>query len=366
MVVLALIAGGTLAGTAAFAVFFAQGTAFYVRDGLYTKVQTLSFGNFDRFRTSALMVRLNADVNNIANAIMYAVLLTLYAPFMVIIAFGLALIFTPSLVWILIVVAVLVLVIMALLVPRVFAAYDKRQEALDAVNNRLQENLSGIRVVKAFTREELEKERFAARATQLRKPAFSAAFMVALLNPILSGIAQISIAFAIGVGGIQLLEDQGIQVGEIVAFTQYLALVVTPLALVALPQHVYAPCALMEEQRTVARARWRGFVEQVHVRDGEMVATQWEELLRVLPDVEVDPALARRIVDEGHELGNHSVYHTPYTSSALASQIGPNQSIINNATGVTPIVSRAPEGRKLPSAPRSGNSSNTGPHPKAA
>ena len=51
MVVLALIAGGTLAGTAAFAVFFAQGTAFYVRDGLYSKIQTLSFGNFDRFRT---------------------------------------------------------------------------------------------------------------------------------------------------------------------------------------------------------------------------------------------------------------------------------------------------------------------------
>ena len=85
---------------------------------------------------------------------------------MIIIAFGLALAFTPSLVWILLVVAVLVLVIMALLVPRVFAAYDKRQQALDAVNARLQENLSGIRVVKAFTREELEKERFAQRATQ--------------------------------------------------------------------------------------------------------------------------------------------------------------------------------------------------------
>ncbi|MGD8683032.1 MAG: ABC transporter permease, partial [Chloroflexota bacterium] len=233
MVILALIAGGTLAGTAAFAVFFAQGTAFYVRDGLYTKSQTLSFGNFDRFRTSALMVRLNTDVNNIANAIMYAVLLTLYAPFMVIIAFGLALLFTPSLVWILVVVAALVLVIMAFLVPRVFDAYDKRQEALDAVNSTLQENLSGIRVVKAFTREELEKERFAARATALRKPAFSAAFMVALLNPILTGIAQISVAVAIGIGGLQLLDDQGIQVGEIVAFTQYLALVVTPLALMA-------------------------------------------------------------------------------------------------------------------------------------
>lgn len=59
-------------------------------------------------------------------------------------------------------------------------------------------------------------------------------------------------------------------------------------------------------------------------------------------NVQSFPALARRIVDEGHELGNHSVYHSPYRSSALASQIGPNQSIIRNATGVTPIVSRAP------------------------
>ncbi len=234
MVVLAIIAGGTLAGTAAFAVFFAQGTAFYVRDGLYTKVQTMSFGDFDRFRTSQLMVRLNADVNNIANAVMYAVLLTLYAPFMLIIAFALALLFTPSLVWILVIVAVLVLVIMAFLIPRVFAAYDQRQEKLDGLNNRLQENLTGIRVVKAFTREGLEKERFAARATALRKPAFTAAFMVAMLNPILTGIAQISMASAIGIGGVQLLNEEGIQIGEIVAFTQYLALVVTPLALMAI------------------------------------------------------------------------------------------------------------------------------------
>jgi len=59
-------------------------------------------------------------------------------------------------------------------------------------------------------------------------------------------------------------------------------------------------------------------------------------------NVQSFPALARRIVDEGHELGNHSVYHSPYRSAALASQIGPNQSIIQNATGITPIVNRAP------------------------
>jgi len=59
-------------------------------------------------------------------------------------------------------------------------------------------------------------------------------------------------------------------------------------------------------------------------------------------NVQSFPALARRIAEEGHELGNHSVFHSPYTSSALAGQIGPNQSISRNATGVTPVVSRAP------------------------
>jgi peptidoglycan-N-acetylglucosamine deacetylase len=59
-------------------------------------------------------------------------------------------------------------------------------------------------------------------------------------------------------------------------------------------------------------------------------------------NVQSFPALARRIVDEGHEIGNHSVYHSPYRSVPLASQIGPNQSIIRNATGVTPVVHRAP------------------------
>lgn len=54
------------------------------------------------------------------------------------------------------------------------------------------------------------------------------------------------------------------------------------------------------------------------------------------------PEIARRVRDAGHELGNHSVYHRPYRASALAAQIGPNQQIIHDATGVWPVVSRAP------------------------
>ncbi|MCB0196226.1 MAG: ABC transporter ATP-binding protein [Anaerolineae bacterium] len=233
MAVLALIGGGCMAGTASYAVFFSQGTAYIIRSEVYKKIQTFSFGNFDRFRTGNLMVRLNADVLNIQNAVMYSVMLLLYAPFMILIAFVFALFTTPSLIWLMIVVAAVVLALMAFIVPQMFKAYDQRQKKLDDLNNTLQENLSGARVVKAFVRERLENDRFEQRAEAMRQPAYSAAFRVAMLSPLLAGIAQISTAFAVWVGGMQVLEQSDLSVGQVTAFMQYLSLVVTPLALMA-------------------------------------------------------------------------------------------------------------------------------------
>ena len=234
MVLLALIGGAALAGTAAFAVFFAQGTAYLIRSELYNKIQTFSFANFDQFRTGNLMVRLSTDVNNVANAVQYTVILLLYAPFMIIVAYILAIINTPGLVWILVVVTILALGIMVILVPQIFKAYDQRQKRLDNLNNTMQENLAGIRVVKAFVREDLEQEHFRGRAEDLRVPAFAAAYRVAMLNPILTAVAQIAIAVAIGYGGNQILEGAGLTLGELVTFTQYISLVVTPLAMMAI------------------------------------------------------------------------------------------------------------------------------------
>ncbi len=233
MSVLAVAGGLALAATAALAVFFAQGTAYYIRSELYHKVQTFSFGNFDQFRTGNLMVRLSTDINNVANAVRYAVLLLLYAPFMVIVAFVLGWLRTPSLLWIMVVVIVVVLAIMAFIVPQIFKAYDKRQKRLDDLNNTLQENLAGVRVVKAFVREELEKERFGERAEAMRLPAYDAAFRVALLNPVLTFIAQFFVVIAVWTGGAQVLNTTGLTLGELVTFMQYLSLVVTPLALMA-------------------------------------------------------------------------------------------------------------------------------------
>jgi len=234
MFVLALVSGLCLAGTAYFAVFFSQGTGYYIRSYLYRKIQTFSFGNYDRFRTGDMLVRLNADVVNIQNALLYMTLLLLYAPFMLLVTYVLTIMNTPSLIWVLVLVTIVVLGIMALLIPQVFRAYDERQQRLDDMNNTMQENLAGVRVVKAFVREDYEIERFAKRADALRHPAYTAAVRVAFLAPMLTGITQLGIVLALWVGGQQVLTDAGLNVGELVTFTQYLALVVAPLAMLAI------------------------------------------------------------------------------------------------------------------------------------
>jgi ATP-binding cassette subfamily B protein len=211
MLLLALLSGVSLSGTAYLAVFFSQGTGYYIRSNFYRKIQTFSFGNYDRFRTGDMLVRLNADVVNIQNALLYMTLLLLYAPFILLITYALTIMNIPSMVWVLVIVTVVVLGVMVLLIPQVFRAYDERQERLDDMNNTMQENLAGVRVVKAFVREDYEVERFGQRANALRKPAYTAAVRVAFLGPMLTGITH-----------------------ELVTFSQYLSMIVAPLAMLAI------------------------------------------------------------------------------------------------------------------------------------
>jgi ABC-type multidrug transport system fused ATPase/permease subunit len=234
MAVLGVAAGLFLAGVAVIAVFFSQGTAYVLRSRAYESVQGYSFGNFDGMRTGNLLVRLNSDVSNVANAVLFGVMLLLYAPFMLIVSLGLAMVTAPDMVWILIIVAVIVLGASVALVRPMEKAYDERQKRLDEVNNALQENLAGVRVVKAFGREELETERFNARTEALRQPAAAAALRVALLTPAMNAVTQLGIALTLLIGGEKVVGADGTTIGQVTAFTQYLSLVVVPLALAAL------------------------------------------------------------------------------------------------------------------------------------
>ncbi|MGE3813110.1 MAG: ABC transporter ATP-binding protein [Candidatus Nanopelagicales bacterium] len=234
MAVLGVLAGLLLAGVAVLAVFFSQGTAYALRTQAYASIQGFSFSNFDSMRTGNLLVRLSSDVTNVANAVLFGVMLLMYAPFMLVVSLGLAMITSPGMVWILLVVAVGVLLAAGILVPPMERAYAERQRRLDEVNSALQENLTGVRVVKAFGRERFETDRFDDRTEALRRPAASAAFRVALLSPVMNTLTQLGIALTLLVGGERVVAGDGTTIGQVTAFTQYLSLVVVPLALAAL------------------------------------------------------------------------------------------------------------------------------------
>lgn len=234
MIILAIIAGLCMAGAAALAVFFSQGTSYMIRSQLYEKLQTFSFANYDRFPTGQLMVRLNADAINVQNGMLYALMLGLFAPFILLTTLILVIITTPSLIWLLLAVIVVIIALMFLFIPAIFRNFEERQRRLDGVNNKVQENVTGIQVVKAFVREDYEIEQFNERADEMRQPAYGAAWRVAFLSPLLTGAGQLAIIAATVVGGYQVLETAGLNVGQVVAFTQYLALTIMPLALMAI------------------------------------------------------------------------------------------------------------------------------------
>ncbi len=234
MAVLGVAASLLLAGTAVIAVFFSQGTAYVLRTQAYASIQKYSFGNFDTMRTGNLLVRLNSDVINVANAVLFGVMLLLYAPIMLVVSVALASLTAPGMVWILGLVTVILLTIAVILIRPMERAYAQRQKRLDEVNNAMQENLAGVRVVKAFGREQLEVDQFDERTELLRQPARAAAFRVALLTPALNTVTQLGIAITLLIGGERVISGDGTTIGQVTAFTQYLSLVVVPLGLAAL------------------------------------------------------------------------------------------------------------------------------------
>jgi len=200
---------------------------------------------------------------------------------------------------------------MALLVPTIFRSYDERQKRLDKLNETMQENLSGVRVVKAFTREDYEIERFKQRADDLRKPAYSAAFRVAFLTPLLAGTTQLGIALAIWFGGNSVLAGE-IDLGQLVAFTQYLSLIVAPLAILA----IVVPFVLRGD--TSAERILEIYEDEATVRDKEDAQPLDIEKIegRIVfenvsfafrrPDGELDPPALKNInltIEPGEQVG---------------------------------------------------------------
>ena len=211
-----------------FAAKAAVGFVKQVRHALFSHIQTLSYSELDTQGTSTLITRLTSDMNQVQNGINLTLRLLLRSPFVVIgamiMAFTIdvkaALVFAVGIP----ILAVVVFGIMLVCIP----LYRKVQSRLDGVTGMTRENLTGVRVLRAFCKEEEQKEKFQKRNQQLTDIQKFVGRISALLNPVTYIIINIAIIVLIWVGALRV--DMGILTqGAVVALYNYMSQILTEL-----------------------------------------------------------------------------------------------------------------------------------------
>lgn len=191
-----------------------------LRNRLFEKVQTFSFAGIDRFSPASLITRLTGDVNNLQLTLMMALRILVRAPLMLVIAFGLAFSINARLSLIMAaaipVMALGVLLIMRYAVP----LYMVVQERVDAVNNIVQENLIGVRVVKSYVRADHEIEKFTRVNDNLTEAGIRAATVSVLTMPLLILVLNGATLAIIWFGG-RMVSLGGLGAGQLIAYLSY-------------------------------------------------------------------------------------------------------------------------------------------------
>ena len=182
-IAVASLVTGTLAG--AFCARASTGFAKNLRKDLYYHIQDFSFENIDRFSTPSLVTRMTTDVTNVQLSYMMIVRLAIRAPLMVIFSFVMAFVMGGDLAWIFLAVVPLVAFALFAIMYKVMPTFRRLFHKYDDMNESIQENVSGIRVVKAYVREEYEKQKFGKTSTALMKDFTKAERLLAWNDPIM-------------------------------------------------------------------------------------------------------------------------------------------------------------------------------------
>jgi ATP-binding cassette subfamily B multidrug efflux pump len=255
-----------------------QNIAYDMRNSLYQKIQKLSFGYHDRAQTGQLLTRATSDVDRVQMFVGRGFIMFLTALIMIV---G-SLILLFSLDWQLSLI-MLVLMPLTMLIFFVFATrarplFMKVQQYLSHLNTVLQENLAGVRVVKAFAREPYEWERFAAANLDLTNQSISVGKMIALAFPLIFLLANLGTLAVIWIGGLQTIAGR-LTIGELVAFQSYLMMTMFPLFMLGMIVAMVSQAAASAE------------------RVFEILDAQSEVVEK--PDASALPAIEGRIAFEG-------------------------------------------------------------------
>jgi ATP-binding cassette subfamily B protein len=210
-----------------------QGVSADLRSKLVRKVQTFSFGNLDRIQTGQLLVRATSDVNQVQMVIMMSLRILTRAPLWMIGSVIMLILTSPRLALMMSLLMPLILGLVWLFANRARSLFLMVQEKLDKLNEVLQENLAGVRVVKAFVRVEHENARFDQANSDLMAQTINVMRLLAMLLPTMLNIVNLGVVGVIWFGG-NLAIGGDLTVGEVMASINYLSYSLFPMLMLGM------------------------------------------------------------------------------------------------------------------------------------
>lgn len=209
-----------------------QGFGTVLRSEMFAHINSLSHGEIDQIGTPSLITRITNDVNQLQLAVAMLIRLVVRAPFLVIGAAVMAVMLDWRLSLIFFIAGPLVALVLYLVMSRSVPFFKIIQRKLDRLSLITRENLSGVRVIRAFSRQKQEKKRFHEANTDQMETAISVGRISALLNPLTSAIVNLAIVAVVWFGGVRV-QAGGMTQGEIIAFVNYLNQILVAMIVVA-------------------------------------------------------------------------------------------------------------------------------------
>ena len=209
-----------------------QGFGTDVRNAMFKKIGTLSFAQLDKFGTPSLINRITGDVTQLQSAVAMLIRLVIRAPFLCVGGLVMAIMIDLKLSIIFMIVIPLFILVLFLVMFKAVPLYKSVQKKLDSLTLVLRENLSGVRVIRAFAGVKREKERFKDRNTDYANTAIRVGKIAALTNPLTTIIMNLAAIAVIYFGGIRVNTGHLSQ-GEVIAFINYITQILNAMIVVA-------------------------------------------------------------------------------------------------------------------------------------
>ncbi|MBQ8322251.1 MAG: ABC transporter ATP-binding protein [Clostridia bacterium] len=264
---LALIALLMMAGGVCGAYFGAKASVNFaadLRSDVYSNIQKYSFANIDKFSASSLVTRMTNDVTQLQNFVNMLLRMALRSPGMFIGGIVMAVMLKPSLSVVLAVTMPMMLVVIGLLIRLGFPRFERLQKKVDKLNATVRENVTNVRVVKSFVREDYEIDKFETDNADLKKSGMNAVKIMIYMGPVMNLFMYATVIAIIWLGHSEVLY-YGMPVGDLSAFVTYTTQILSSLMMVTM--------LLMTSSRAMASAkRIREVLDEVpDIQDAENV-----------------------------------------------------------------------------------------------